>query len=86
MQTRHRLTQAIFFRKQNLIIIVIINIIVIIIMPSSFVHADRLKFWEITMEITEMGFLKFATIYGHIGSSGMTHINKAQKTPTNFNS
>ena len=55
-------------------------------MPSSFVHADRLKFWEITMEITEMGFLKFATIYGHIGSSGMTHINKAQMTPTNFNS
>ena len=51
-------------------------------MPSSFVHADRLKFWEITMEITEMGFLKFATIYGHIGSSGMTHINKAQMTPT----
>ena len=44
MQTRHRLTQAIFFRKQNLIIIVIINIIVIIIMPSSFVHADRLSF------------------------------------------
>ena len=39
-------------------------------MPSSFVHADRLKFWEITMEITEMGFL--------------THINKAQMTPTNF--
>ena len=57
-------------------------------MPSSFVYADRLKFWEIiiTMEITEMGFLKFATIYGHIGSSGMTHINKAQMTPTNFKS
>ena len=57
-------------------------------MPSSFVHADRLKFWEIiiTMEITEMGFLKFATIYRHIGSSGMTHINKAQMTPTNFKS
>ena len=57
-------------------------------MPSSFVHADRLKFWEIiiTMEITEMGFLKFATIYGHIGSSGMTHINKAQMSPTNFKS
>ena len=29
-----------------------------------------------------MGFLKFATIYGHIGSLGMTHINKAQMTPT----
>ena len=86
MQTPHSLIQAIFFRKQNFIIIVIIIIVVIIIMPSSFVHADRLKFWEITMEITEMGFLKFATIYGHIGSSGMTPINKAQMTPTNFNS
>ena len=48
MQTPHRLIQAIFFRKQNLIIIVIYIIIVIIIMPSSFVHADRLKIWEIT--------------------------------------
>ena len=86
MQTPHRLIQAIFFRKQNFIIIVIIIIVVIIIKPSSFVHADRLKFWEITMEITEMGFLKFATIYGHIGSSGMTHINKTQITPANFNS
>ena len=85
MQTLHRLIRAIFFRKQNLIIVIII-IIVIIMMPSSFVHAERLEFWEITMEITEMGLLKFATIYGHTGSSRMTHINKAQMTPTNFNS
>ena len=52
-------------------------------MPSSFVHADRLKFWEITMHGDyRNGILEVCYHIWAYRILSMTHINKAQMTPT----